>query len=369
MDHSEISRSVPAGETRDRSGYMPQLDGLRALAILAVLFDHWTNGLMEKVLPLGLLGVRLFFVLSGFLITGILLRSRDTAESGAHTKALGLWHFYIRRALRIFPIYYLTVAVTALLYPSIRSGLAWHLTYTSNFYNARIGGWPLYVGHYWSLAVEEQFYFVWPWLILFTPRRVLPVLVMLIICIAPVFRLIAGLEHVNDVALIVLTPSALDSLGLGALLALCDTKPSMQRIKRRWAIPIFWAAAGGMIAMLVLQKFGIGYVARKALWYAIASVLFACAVDLGARGMGGVMGRFLENEAMRWIGKVSYGIYLYHVLLISVIDDATASWAIRPFVLVLVQLVMKAAATFAVAAISWRLIEKPLNDLKRYFTY
>jgi peptidoglycan/LPS O-acetylase OafA/YrhL len=349
---------------------MVQLDGLRAAAIIAVLIDHWSNGAMVRILPLGLLGVRLFFVLSGFLITGILLRTRTAAEAGKHTKAYGLRHFYIRRALRIFPIYYLTIAIATFFGPqSVRDSLGWHLVYASNFYVAKLGAWPPVIGHFWSLAVEEQFYLVWPWLILLCPRKILPWIISLVILLAPTYRLIALYLGFNQLAVFVATPSALDSLGLGALLALCDHLPALKRAKNRAVIPVFVAAIACLILMLVLQKMDLFATARKVTWYLIVSILFFCVVDRASIGMRNIFGRILQFSVFVWIGKISYGIYMYHPLINDLIDHIAQPSSHNSHAYTVATIAIKAVATLTAATLSWYLIEAPLNGLKKYFRY
>ena len=151
--------------------YMPQLDSLRAFAVLAVVVHH--SPLVAFVpIPFGAIGVRLFFVLSGFLITGILLRCRDDRPDGSPgDRWFSLRQFYIRRFLRIFPLYYFVVTCAVILnYGCARSLLPWLLTYTLNVQLAISGEWNEF-SHFWSLAVEEHFYLAWPWVVLFVPRR------------------------------------------------------------------------------------------------------------------------------------------------------------------------------------------------------
>ncbi len=144
--------------------YRPQLDGLRAIAVMAVVFQHFAPSGWSKVIPWGGLGVTLFFVLSGYLITGILLKGRE--EPGM------LRHFYIRRALRIFPVYYATLLIAALLaIPPVRETFWWHAFYLSNVLFALKNSYFGAVSPFWSLAVEQHFYLIWPWVVLFVPRK------------------------------------------------------------------------------------------------------------------------------------------------------------------------------------------------------
>jgi peptidoglycan/LPS O-acetylase OafA/YrhL len=141
--------------------YMPQLDALRALGVFGVWFTHWGIGTLPVLrwIHWGEMGVQLFFVLSGYLITGILLRARDRADCG-EGKWLVAKRFYVRRFLRICPIYYLTLLATAIVIQHMREGFFWHLTYTSNIFFALRGRLDLIGAHFWTLSVEEQFYLV-----------------------------------------------------------------------------------------------------------------------------------------------------------------------------------------------------------------
>lgn len=148
--------------------YMPELDGLRAIAVGAVLFAHFIPVKYHVSLPFGSAGVQLFFVLSGFLITSILLRSKDVSLRKA------LKNFYARRFLRIFPLYYLLLALCALTgWMSWQEDLPWHVFYLSNVYISQLGHWPSVGGHLWSLSVEEQYYLVWPLVVLLTSKPTL----------------------------------------------------------------------------------------------------------------------------------------------------------------------------------------------------
>ena len=152
---------------------MPHLDGLRALAVGAVLMEHfWAPWAIESRVPLGAIGVRLFFVLSGFLITAILLNAKARVEAGTRSTRSEMARFYARRALRLFPIFYLTIAVAAFAgIQIVRDSLWWHLFYTSNLFLAVKASWSGPIAHFWSLAVEEQFYFIWPAVVLLCPRK------------------------------------------------------------------------------------------------------------------------------------------------------------------------------------------------------
>src|SRR6201984_2088865 len=230
MRHNTLCKKwLPSGNTIDeRNG---QLVSLRSLSVAGVLIDHfWPPRILDFV-DLGHIGVCLFFVLSGYLITGILLRFRSSTEGGQSDAATNLRRFYIRRFLRIFPPYYALLALMVVTkFSDVRNTLWWHAGYASNFLFALQGDWrPWVTAHFWSLAVEEQFYLVWPFLILLVPRSRLIAVVIAIIVSSPLFRLIGLVACINGTALGGATPASLDALGLGSLLALCADQPAARR--------------------------------------------------------------------------------------------------------------------------------------------
>jgi peptidoglycan/LPS O-acetylase OafA/YrhL len=207
----------------DRAHYMPQLDGLRAFAVGAVLIHHFFQPGRIGGVDLALLGVWLFFVLSGFLITGILLRSRDQVDYSGYPSGFVLRQFYIRRFLRIFPLYYSVLFLAATIdLGDVRDTIFWHLAYMSNYLFATHQYWGPVTAHFWSLSVEEQFYILWPALILFAPHRLLLKLVISATAIGPIFRVAAHFLDFNWIARLTVLPASLDALGLGALLAYCS---------------------------------------------------------------------------------------------------------------------------------------------------
>ena len=154
---------------------MPQLDGIRAVAIFAVLMEHFLpwNFITHETVHLGRLGVVLFFVLSGFLISRILLDERDKHNSINASSWSLIGNFYIRRILRIFPIYYLTIILFAVFnHAPVKDHLIWHLIYFSNFSSPFIDHANYQsTRHLWSLCVEEQFYLFWPFAMVFVQKR------------------------------------------------------------------------------------------------------------------------------------------------------------------------------------------------------
>ncbi|RIK80386.1 MAG: hypothetical protein DCC68_11175 [Planctomycetota bacterium] len=337
-----------------------QLDGLRAFAVLGVILHHTTR--WEFGIPLGPYCVRLFFVLSGFLITGILLKARaQSNDTGFILRA-----FYARRFLRIFPVYYASLAALLLLgQPDISATFPWHVAYLSNVLCSMpdveiVSAW----GHLWSLSVEEQFYLLWPALILFMPNRAIPYFLVGAVACGPLFRLICG-TYWGVAPAVYLTPGCLDSLGLGALLAWYQrSERPLGDIDRLSA----WALRSGLLIVgihLACQYLDISF----KLWLLtrdFGAALVACwLVHRASEGFAGAWGRVLSNGFLVYLGTISYGMYLFHNFvpwLAEFAGFAVPMHGIERFLFV-------GASTIVVAALSWHVFEKPLNALKDNFPY
>ncbi len=345
--------------------YMVQLDGLRALAIGSVMLFHYTAGanhaLDEGWTIFAGMGVTLFFVLSGFLITGILLKCRDDVLAGRSSVPWSLRQFYVRRFLRIFPAFYLVIAIAFLFARQNRGSLWWHAAYLSNFYFAKQGIMRGPLSPFWSLAVEEQFYLVWPLVVLLTPPKRLPMVLLILIGGSVAWRLVASCAGFNEIAIGALPMGCLDALGIGALLAAAGAhRHRFERLGLRLG-SVLWVA-------LVLAHL-LHPIPRVELVYSRTIVAFFSVglVAGAARGLGGLFGRFLQAGPIVYIGTISYGLYLYHNLtprflphVLSRLGFAPVGWL---YVAVLI------AGTIAVATLSWFLYEYPINGLKRFFPY
>jgi len=209
-----------------------QLDAVRAFAVLGVVACHTFDVDRHPWFDYGGKGVQLFFVISGFLITGILIDARRDATTSQQPMTGVLRSFYARRALRIFPVYLVTLALGAAFgVQGMREQFGWNVLYLSNWKIALDGEWGT-VTHIWSLAVEEQFYLVWPLVVLFAPRRLLPWAIGSMVAVGLVTRtVLTGFTDMWEDGVGILTPALLDSLGLGALLALLwRVAPAVDRI-------------------------------------------------------------------------------------------------------------------------------------------
>ncbi len=355
-----MSSSYPAPSAR-----LIQLDALRALAVLAVMLSHFSPTLSALAPDFGRTGVRLFFVLSGFLITGILLRSRARIASGTGTIRGEVRQFFIRRSLRIFPAFYAVLVIAALLnMESARATFWWHFFYGSNFLMAVRNEWPGILSHFWSLAVEEQFYLVWPWLILLLPLRWLRPAIVVTCLAGPLSRAACFfLAPENTVALITITPSCLDLLGAGALLGLLwhERNDAASARWRRFGVAALFPVA------LILLCVPANHAAVRVLSPALQAFAFAAVIDAAARGFTGATGALLTWRPLLWIGQISYGLYLTHNFahwLAPRLLRQLTHYRLSYFPSETLHVAFLLAISFTAATASWYLIERPSNRLK-----
>ena len=347
---------------------MPQLDGLRAIAVSAVVLHHFgldyfstEHGYAARA------GVKLFFVLSGFLITGILLAARDGVTASRSSRSEALKNFYVRRVLRIFPVYYLSVLVLIVLDIGPARELAlWLLTHTLNLKMAVQGWYEIAFVHFWSLNVEEQFYLVWPWVVLLLPRRWLVPAALAMIAVTPLSNLVyvlSGHSVGTSVGTYVGTWSCLDSLGMGALVAMLRQRGSVLTSPHS-RLAIGCALLGAVATVWCYIRGGDSAILVES---TAQAMVFAWLILKAADGFSGLLGAVLQWKPIAYIGKISYGVYVYHpavpgALSYLLVDTAAAnlnaSW---------LGATLAAAVTVIVSSLSWFLIEKPISGLKERF--
>jgi len=352
------------------------LDGLRGLAVLMVLLYHYRfeltgNGPLERsvrwLFGFGWSGVDLFFVLSGFLITGILLDSREAPNYFSS--------FYARRALRIFPLYYLSLIVAFTVAPALLPGTAaglppfsdrlWFFGYIQNWLGVPQVPWPRFMIHYWSLGVEEQFYFVWP-LVIFSlsSRRVLQVIGA--VCVFS-FVLRCGLlaGHVDPSLIYRNTLARMDALLMGAACAfLVRNKTWVERLRSRTRLFVLAPLA----VFICLRPFQDVHWLEKSVGFtavglSYAAFLMAVVLTTGQRSP---LQSFFTNRFMMKLGKYSYGIYVWHLLVIQLVKRAELL-TLKTIPSGVLNIPFLIAATIAVGMCSYAVIERPFLRLKRYF--
>jgi len=332
----------------------------------------------------GWMGVDIFFVLSGFLITGILL---DTKVSSGYFRK-----FYARRILRIIPVYYLVLAIVFFVLPwfipfntpglqAIEHRQLWLWTHMTNigfiFYRKAWANsdW-LGMSHFWSLAVEEQFYLVWPLLVFFLSRRWLKFACVGFIVFSFVFRLALWRIEPQVGAMYFPTPCRLDGLAIGALTAILLREHAdsarIATLARAGAV----IAAIALVALVVVRG-GLFQTDKPALAFGIPaiSLLTACGIAfIAGPNPGGALAVLLNNGFLRFSGKYSYGLYLFHGMIRTAMDVVTPSaqlirWTGSDIAGNTLFVALFIASSYALALLSWHAWEKHWLKLKRHFEY
>lgn len=351
---------MPIGETVDsttpqrrgsNSHRLPSLDGLRAISILMVIVGHLngTRGLGAFSLGIGdyaHLGVLVFFVISGFLITTLLMKEHEASGT------VSLKLFYSRRAIRIFPVAYSFLGVLLLLWWMGLIGLnardLWHAaTYTVNYQPGP--SWE--VGHLWSLSVEEQFYLLWPVaFVLLGPRRGLS-FAMVVVLLAPLARVfnrfvLTGTPYHN----LAMFPMVADTLAVGCILAL-----SREWLERQsWYLRLFdWRVSFGMIVTVLTLNRLMDYTIVSVFGLCAVNVLLAVLIHRSVYKADDSVGRFLNWRPIAFVGVLSYSLYVWQQLFLN--RNSTSWTSAFPQNLVL---------TCAVTLLSYLLMEKPLLRLR-----
>jgi len=366
---------------------MPQLDGLRALAVFGVWFEHW--GIAQepgfRYLEWGRLAVWQFFVLSGFLITGILLKSKREVEAGNQAVGRAAKVFYIRRFLRILPIYYLTIFAAVIAVPEVRKAVWWHLTYTTDFWiSLHPDQYPAGV-HFWTLGVEEQFYLMWPWLVLLLPWKRLPSVLLALIFASIGYRVVvvySGIPTNAPVAIPMPLLGNIDKFAMGSLIAVYRAQGASCALRVRNLTRIGLWAGLPLLLMLEIckcvsidpQTWRISLLASPAdsrttfaFTSFVAGWFFLWLVTGAANRFGGALGGLLSWRPLTAVGKISFGLYLFHMFTPAFLQRARVP--LPPPQMVWARFFVFAAATLVAGAISWHFIESPINSLKNRFRY
>jgi len=374
---SAPARTDAAGRTP-----IPELDGVRGLAILLVMLFHFQGArphLIPKALTypmiLGWSGVDLFFVLSGFLITGILVETRD-AENYFSS-------FYARRVLRILPLYLLAVFLCFRVAAPLlrRAGVEldpggalepWYWLHASNWRSAF--GWDVRpLSHFWSLSIEEQFYLVWPMLVLWIPPPRLGAACALLAAAACGLRCFAAFRGAPPEALHRLTIFRLDALALGGLVACVVRSPgALTWVRRRFR----WIASGSVAALAVLVWLGRAATSlpMASFGYTVFAVVYAALIfaAFDRAGSSTLLAGALRRPWLRSFGRYSYAMYVFHYPISLYQASFFQRWAeglSEPAKAGLwaISLVVGIGLSYGIGIASWNLIEKRFLALKRFF--
>lgn len=343
------------------------LDGLRGLAILLVIGYHYFH-----FVNFGWIGVDLFFVLSGFLITGKLM------ESAGKPNYFG--NFYLKRILRILPLYYTVLLLFFLLLPvvwpvyisasmhELQQLQVYYWTFTANFYDA-FYGWPVNISliHFWSLCCEMQFYFLWPLLIYFLHRNVwlMKMVLLMLIVSGILFRInAASFFSFSNVYRYVLLLCRLDAFCAGSLLYLLVKERNLQRYRNSLLMAFFLILA--IIALLCLTQgiawhFSISLV--RNFGYTLNAAGWACLLSFVLCTQTGPAHLIFNSRLLAWLGKYSYGMYVLHLpvyILITRLQVFNKDAADRTVLLAFSAFIITCTASFA----SYHLLEKYFLKLK-----
>jgi peptidoglycan/LPS O-acetylase OafA/YrhL/lysophospholipase L1-like esterase len=348
-------------------GFIAELDGLRGIAILMVMVHRfWPRtgmGLGADVAGTGWIGVDLFFVISGFLITGILL---DTRDDGGYFR-----NFYARRALRIFPLYYVFVIGTWALFWSNaefhdRAGSPlWYLFHLGNVPEGVLGkNVPYWLAPVWSLAIEEQFYLTFPWLVRFLDRRRLTYVLVAMIAIAPVIRLVTMLAFPDHERVQYLfTPCRVDTLAAGCLLAVIVREIDLERWRQRIVFTAL-AVLPSVVVLGIASRLDRTSPFDRVFGYSIVAAGCASVVALVILGRGRRSTALLRLRPLTYLGKLCFGLYLLHRPADTVVSAIAARLDIHRDLWLLAP---KIAVAVIFATVSWRVLERPLLRLKDRF--
>ncbi|WP_341224449.1 acyltransferase [uncultured Arcticibacterium sp.] len=367
-----------------KTNYIKSLDGIRFLAVSMVLFDHWSGDRLG--FPASYLGVCMFFVLSGFLITRILLAAKEKDTNLNRGHGFSLKRFYIRRTIRIFPIYYLTLAILFILnVEPVRSKIGWLASYMSNNYIAITDNWLGSVDHLWSLAVEEQFYLFFPFLILFLPLKNIQKSLLVLIVLSVLLRAYFYLSGASWIRPYVLMPTCLDAFGLGGLLGygVYYQKEKLVNFFSKTSTLLIGTAIY-VVTVLWLQAVSEGHNYVSIIFLRLSESIISVAIVgylvCRSNTSRGILHSIFEWQPLVYIGQISYGIYIYH----NFIYNAYHSSPNNPFVRVAnkitsvlsdgfagtsVKILFLYIAVILISTVSWYLIEKPINKLKHKYGY
>lgn len=350
--------------TKKASDYYEYLDTYRFIAVTQVIISHWLPGYFESFKAR--IGVDMFFVLSGFLITENLLKqkTRISAEGGKGITA-AFKTFYIRRSLRIFPIYYITIFIFLLVPVAILAdNFLWYLLYAVNYMVIYQKEWPGMFSHLWSLSVEEQFYLVWPAVIFFIPFKWIGKTTLLLVLASFLYL---AIFPGNIISL----PACISTLCIGALLAIIKQNEAKIFTVLKYDYILL------LLCCILVTFFSMnGYEAY--LIQLLTAILFFYFIKILITRKNACLKLLFANTVTSFLGKISYGLYLFHNFTPWLLRNLNGTedlyvlsgWAILPewksgwalFIQHWVLLII-------ISVLSWFIIEKPVNSIKSKFNY
>jgi peptidoglycan/LPS O-acetylase OafA/YrhL len=332
-----------------------------------VLFEHFGLPLPD-LLRCGPLSVRFFFVLSGYFITLSLWKIQDEVRETRSGMFWPLCRFYLSRLLRIGPPFYLALLGGAIFgIEEVRTNFFWLATFQANNYIAYLGYWPDAISHFWSLAVQEQFYVIWPLVVLTLPRRWFMPTMAAFIVFGLCFRLYCIATATSNFIRWVTLFGCFDSFAVGALIAWLR--------QERWLDQMRFLSRTVLLAM-PLAAFACFFLGRAlmtlpenniflALTESVDAVFLAWALSAAVVGFKGHYARLLGWKPLVYLGRISYGIYVYHVFVIIIVSPMLMRIGVTEDHLALARIAILLVVTIALAALSWHYLEQPFLTWKK----
>lgn len=370
--------------------YNPQLDGLRFIAVFGVVCYHWLPFISHLEISFFFGGlVNFFFVLSSYLITKILFSAQNkSSQSGLPGYQVFLF-FLFRRTIRIFPAYYVFLVIVMLI-PGIgtevREHAGMYFAYLANYHIFIQQTWPLVTSHIWTLAVEEQFYLIWPLIIIFIPKKYLLKTFLTIISVSVLSRILFY-HPGTTIPQIIMTQFCLDPFAIGGLLAYQYNAPENERKKiQNYITRFLYIAVPLAISIIIFKVYMLSFIINGLVFSLVSMKVIEGAIN----GYRGFVKGFLENRFVVFIGRISYGIYLYHLLVPIIfwkiydltygylnrhnadffIDNARLIDSINSFLsFPVVYFFIYTGFSILLALISWHVVEIPFNKLKDNFRF
>jgi peptidoglycan/LPS O-acetylase OafA/YrhL len=335
--------------------------------MVAIAWDHWLPKSWPRIFPFEVF-LFFFLVLTGYLITGSLLRERDRGEAaGGPWKWQSLKIYHCRRGLRILAPYYAALALAWIVRaPDVTgSSILWYVSHLSNIHMAFLSDWPSGTNHFWSLAIQQQFYLFWPLVIWCVPRRLLVAAVVIFALIGPTTRWFYPSFETWLIRPNLMTWTTLDYFGIGGLLALAVHRGMpLGGFKLGWLTGF---ALAGYLVLFISHSMNLPTFGFRSLQQTLLAIALCGVIAATTAGFSGSLKKILEQPLLQRIGQISYGLYLFHNLAPLVTGKLMwflwnghfeTGWG------ALLRIAIFAAVTWGLALASWRWIEQPLQRVR-----
>jgi len=344
----------------------PQLDGLRGIAILMVFFHH--SGVhLSHWWDWGQMGVRMFFVLTGYLITLSLWKISEKVGGDHPARELGVFH--LKRFARLLPAFYLALLFGVVVgFEDVINPLLWHLSFLTNFKIAAQGYWFGPTAHFWSLALQEQFYLLWPFAVLFLPRRWFPWFLLLVFSSGYLYRVFCLQFGISEFYRWIMLPGSLDTFAIGGFLAWLKKGPGLPKLPREHpGLGFLFLLMAGLWFLNRYIRVGPTNPWVDGLPEVLEGIVAGYLLIGSVHGWRGVIGQILSWNPLRYIGRISYGIFVYHLLLLFFCEPYLSRYGVGPDGAAWPWALLMLGVTILVSALSWHFIEQPTSKAANRF--